>query len=31
MTSVFRSKKEVVYDLLRENILQGKYKPGSRW
>ncbi len=30
MTSVFRSKKEVVYDLLRENILQGKYKPGSR-
>ena len=30
MTSVFRSKKEVVYDLLRENILQGTYKPGSR-
>ena len=30
MTSVFRSKKEVVYDLLRENILQGKYKPGTR-
>ena len=30
MSSIFRSKKEVVYDLLRENILQGKYKPGSR-
>jgi len=30
MTSVFRSKKEVVYNLLREDILQGKYKPGSR-
>jgi DNA-binding GntR family transcriptional regulator len=30
MTSIFRSKKEVVYDLLRENILRGKYKPGSR-
>ncbi len=30
MTSIFRSKKEVVYDLLREDILRGKYKPGSR-
>lgn len=30
MTSAFRSKKEVVYDLLREAIVQGKYKPGSR-
>ena len=30
MSSIFRSKKAVVYDLLRENILQGKYKPGSR-
>lgn len=28
--TVFRSKKEVVYDRLREDILQGKYKPGSR-
>lgn len=30
MTSVFRSKKEVVYDLIREDILQGKHKPGTR-
>ena len=30
MTSIFRSKKEVVYDLLRENIIRGTYKPGSR-
>ena len=30
MTSNFRSKNEVVYDLLREDILQGKFKPGSR-
>lgn len=30
MTALFRSKKEVVYDLLREDILRGKYKPGSR-
>lgn len=30
MTAGFRSKKEVVYDLLRDNILRGKYKPGSR-
>jgi DNA-binding GntR family transcriptional regulator len=26
----FRSKKEIVYDLLRENILNGIYKPGTR-
>jgi DNA-binding GntR family transcriptional regulator len=26
----FRSKKEVVYELLRESILKGEYKPGSR-
>ncbi len=30
MTSLFRSKKEVVYELLRQDILRGKYKPGSR-
>lgn len=30
MTSLFRSKKEVVYDLLREDIIRGKYTPGSR-
>ncbi|HEX2623126.1 MAG TPA: GntR family transcriptional regulator, partial [Phototrophicaceae bacterium] len=30
MAPVFRSKKEVVYDQLREDILHGKYKPGSR-
>lgn len=30
MTSSFRSKKEVVYDIIRENILNGQYKPGSR-
>jgi DNA-binding GntR family transcriptional regulator len=30
MTPLFRSKKDVVYDVLREDILQGKYKPGSR-
>lgn len=26
----FRSKKEVVYDQLRQDILKGKYKPGER-
>ena len=30
MSTEFRSKKEIVYDLLRDNILKGKYKPGSR-
>jgi DNA-binding GntR family transcriptional regulator len=30
MNSLYRSKKEVVYDLLREHILRGKFKPGSR-
>lgn len=30
MASVFRSKKEVVYDLIRDDILQGKHKPGTR-
>ncbi|MEQ8674867.1 MAG: GntR family transcriptional regulator [Aggregatilineales bacterium] len=30
MSLEFRSKKEIVYDLLRDNILKGKYKPGSR-
>jgi DNA-binding GntR family transcriptional regulator len=30
MKSAFRSKKEVVYDIIRENILNGQHKPGSR-
>lgn len=30
MLAKFRSKKEIVYDLLRENILTGVYKPGTR-
>lgn len=30
MSTEFRSKKEIVYDLMRDNILKGKYKPGSR-
>ena len=30
MASPFRSKKEIVYDLLRDNIVNGTYEPGSR-
>lgn len=30
MAPDFRSKKEVVYELLRDGIVTGKYKPGSR-
>ena len=30
MVSEFRSKKDVVYDLLRDDIVKGKYLPGSR-
>ena len=30
MAAEFRSKKEIVYDLLREDIVKGKYKPGTR-
>lgn len=30
MPSLFRSKKEIVYDLLRDNIINGKYEPESR-
>jgi DNA-binding GntR family transcriptional regulator len=30
MSSVFRSKNEVVYDLLHQTILRGDYKPGER-
>ncbi len=30
MLAKFRSKKEIVYDLLRENILTGVFKPGTR-
>lgn len=30
MKSGFRSKKQVVYDLLREGIIQGEYAPGTR-
>jgi DNA-binding GntR family transcriptional regulator len=30
MASEFRSKKEVVYDMLRKDIIAGKYTPGSR-
>ncbi|MCC6897311.1 MAG: GntR family transcriptional regulator [Anaerolineae bacterium] len=30
MLAKFRSKKEIVYDLLRENILTGVYQPGTR-
>lgn len=30
MLTGFRSKKEIVYDLLRQNILNGSYKPGTR-
>lgn len=30
MTSPFRSKKQIVYELLRDEILKGKYEPGSR-
>ncbi len=30
MPSPFRSKKEVVYDLLRDEIVKGKFEPGSR-
>ena len=30
MSTVFRSKNEVVYDLLHQAILQGEYQPGER-
>lgn len=30
MASIFRSKKEIVYEYLREEIVQGKYEPRSR-
>jgi DNA-binding GntR family transcriptional regulator len=30
MRPAFRSKNEVVYDVLRESIIQGDYKPGTR-
>ena len=30
MSTMFRSKKEVVYDLLHKAIIQGEYKPGER-
>ena len=30
MRPAFRSKNEVVYDVLRQSIVQGEYKPGSR-
>jgi DNA-binding GntR family transcriptional regulator len=30
MVPNFRSKKDVVYDLLKENIIKGQYHPGSR-
>ncbi len=30
MLTGFRSKKEMVYDLLRQNILDGTYQPGTR-
>lgn len=30
MTFPFRSKKEIIYDILREEIVHGNYEPGSR-
>src|SRR5574341_1558334 len=30
MRPAFRSKNEVVYDVLRQSIIQGEYKPGAR-
>ena len=30
MRPTFRSKNEVVYDLLRQSIIEGEYKPGKR-
>jgi DNA-binding GntR family transcriptional regulator len=30
MTTLFRSKNEVVYDLLHRSIIQGEYRPGER-
>jgi DNA-binding GntR family transcriptional regulator len=30
MATLFRSKNEVVYDLLHKSIIQGEYKPGQR-